>query len=344
MSTSSSDPPLIFFRTGWMRRYAGLSDGDTIERGGAWVKEHGYGHEIMNFLPVEGHVYGYVRPPGRPPEGQTDPYLSLRKLGASSGDDSLSGVTVVWVATHPAGGACIVGWYRDATVYRRPQTSPPDSPRQYMGDRLIYRTMARAEDATLLTPDERTFSLPQHQKNGMGQSNVWYATGSELGELRRQVHEYIATRQLPRIGRQNGIRPPRQPDPLLRLKVEEAAIQATTQHYRRLGYEVDSFEMDNIGWDLEARLGVIVLRLEVKGLSGSEIVVELTPNEYAMMARHQASYRLCVLTSALRHDRRLTIFSHSQESGRWEADEGLPLTITTITAARCSAPRSRAES
>ena len=62
---------------------------------------------------------------------------------------------------------------------------------------------------------------------------------------------------------------------------------------------VNSFEKDNVGWDLEAVKNKEKLLIEVKGLSGNEVVSELTPNEYAQMKNNIVNYRICLVTNAL---------------------------------------------
>ena len=42
-------PPLLVCRTAWMDHYRGVTATDTPTGGGAWVKEHGFGHEAFNF-------------------------------------------------------------------------------------------------------------------------------------------------------------------------------------------------------------------------------------------------------------------------------------------------------
>jgi len=102
--------PMLFCRIGWMSRYRGLARNETIVGGGVFVKEHGYGHEMFNFEPFRGSVYGYVQPP--------HDNINISRLGASSKDESIIGVLVIWVAQ-----GVIVGWYQDATVYRYHQES-----------------------------------------------------------------------------------------------------------------------------------------------------------------------------------------------------------------------------
>jgi hypothetical protein len=132
---------------------------------------------------------------------------------------------------------------------------------------------------------------------------------------------------------------PRQPDPFLRRQVEDAAVEETRRHFTEKGYIVDSFEKDNVGWDLEAKKGRILLRLEVKGLSGSEICVELTPNEYRKMEQHRDSYQICIVTSAL-SDPKLLVFAFSNVLQCWADQDGdHQLEIEEIRAARCRAVR-----
>ncbi len=69
-----------------------------------------------------------------------------------------------------------------------------------------------------------------------------------------------------------------------------------------MGYKVNSVELDNLGWDLEVirkQTILTILRVEVKGKSGSNISVDLTPNEYKKMMLYKNSYRLAVVTNVL---------------------------------------------
>lgn len=125
----------------------------------------------------------------------------------------------------------------------------------------------------------------------------------------------------------------RQSDPTARSKVEAAAIKYVWSHFRAMGYDLVSVAKDNIGWDLEATNGKEKLRLEVKGLSGNVLSVELTPNEFDKMLK-LPSFRLCVVTSATTSPQ-LTVFA-PETDGSWKGDGGQVLRIETRMAARCS--------
>jgi hypothetical protein len=338
MQPDPFDVPMIFLRVGWMDHYRGITGGDTISSGGAYVAEHGFGHEIFNFQPFQNAVYGYAQPTGRK-DKWSEAKINLKQLGASKDDKSVSGVLAIWVATSPTGGAFVIGWYKNATIFRECQSPPAGSVRRYKDTDCGYYVTARAEDAFLLPPDARLFSVPQQKKGGFGQSNIWYANDREQHrQFRLDVLGYVETGKVSTVPLHKSPYAPRQPDPLLRQRVERIAIEITTKHFADLGYNVDSVEKDNVGWDLSAILGRRELKLEVKGLSGPQIIVDLTPNEYAAMQKHRDSYRVCVVTDALT-DPCLAIFAYSPDSEQWEGPAQRRLDIQEIIAARCSAIR-----
>jgi hypothetical protein len=189
--------PMVFLRVGWMDRYQGMDDGTTIVGGGAYVDERGFGHEIFNFQPFEGRVYGYVQPPrGRKPLWE-EARIDLRRLGAPADAHSVPGILCIWVAPSPGGGAVVVGWYRNATVYREWQPPPPHSERRHDGADADcgYYVAARADDAVRLDPQDRDFFLPKRGAGGLGQANILYADRPALHrQLRLDVLRYVESR------------------------------------------------------------------------------------------------------------------------------------------------------
>ena len=270
-----------------------------------------------------GKFFGYVQPAGE--------RINIQRLGAGPSDERIDGVLVVWLSRNPAGGVFITGWYDNATVYADWQKSPSPSSRRYMGGLFGYYAVAPQASCVLLPPDERVFQVPTG-KNGLGQSLVWYADKPEHIPFKEQVLKYITDRRIPLAENQDAAGG-YQPDLMQRRRVEEVAVEMTTQHYMQLGYAVQSVEGDNIGWDLTATLDRRTLRLEVKGLSAITGSVELTPNEYAAMRRYQDSYRICIVTNALESPN-LKIFSHSLDTGQWEDNSGISLQINEMVGAR----------
>lgn len=317
--------PMIFLNVGWMRKYRGLT-GDTIIGGGSYIQETGYGHEIFNFEPFEGNMYGFVQVTGS---------IDLTRIGGNTFDDSRSGILTVWVAREPTGGTFIIGWYTNATVYKELQLPPEGSNRAYEGDLFEYRVKAKQESCKLLNLDQRVFNIPRGVRGGMGQANIWYADQPSNAQFREDVWKYISEGKLSeKSNRHAKFGQPHQPDAHKRKLIEKVAVEKTIYYYEKLGYIVNSVERDNVGWDLEATNGGRKLRIEVKGLSHSELLIELTPNEYDNMKMHQHSYRISVVTDTLKKNPLLRVFSYSPESHNWEDDDENQLIITEIIGAR----------
>lgn len=171
---------IIFCNIGWMEKYNGI-DGDTIKRGGAYNKI-AIGHEVCNFMNVNNDVYGYVQPTGQ---------IKIEKLGANKHDDKIDNITVVWLAGPDSGGTVVIGWYKNATVYRHPKELKFLTKEQKKNSLATYRIKAKSSDATLLSIENRTLMIPRRIKGGIGQSNIWYADKPESRSYLRKVHDII---------------------------------------------------------------------------------------------------------------------------------------------------------
>jgi hypothetical protein len=327
---------ILFLNVGWMSKYQGLQ-ADKITGGGKYVSLHGYGHEIFNFKPYAGHVYGFARAP----HGS----IKLERLGGAKGAASVDGVLVIWVAK-----SLVVGWYENATVFRHTQPPPKESGRTYRGDPIAYNVIAKRVNSQLLDRDARLLQIPRakEREHGMGRYS-WYADGPTNRAFRDKVFEYVASggdssvlgtqRRKNKTGSTHGGLP-HKTDPHKREWVEHYAINLTSHHFETLGYEVDSVEADNVGWDLNAvhRTTRLLLRVEVKGLSGHGVNVEMTRQEYEMMRKYKSSYRVCVATDSLdRKLRALSVFAYNDMSGKWTDGDDRPLLIQEVKSARLRA-------
>lgn len=304
-----------------MRSYKGLRN-DTSSHGGEFIKRHGWGHELFNFAPKNGKCYGNKSGGNR---------ININRLGANLDDDTIRDVTIAWTATRKQGGAFIVGWYNHATVFRESQTQP----RQFRGKHLYYFAECNSKDATLLTEDERVFEIPRGLK-GMGQGNVWYADDNP--KIVKAALDYIFKGVNPNSKKKSTKRGKAfQVDSIKRKKVENAAIRHIHEYYSELGYDIKSVEEEKLGWDLEATKGKAKLLLEVKGLSGQEINIELTHNEYSQLKKNKNNFRLCVVTNALKSPSKF-VFSYSESEEIWtDEKQKKELNFADIISARVTA-------
>ena len=179
ISNTKHQPKILFANIGWMISYNGQSHFDKISGGGAYSDKDK--HESINFQNLNGKCYGYIQPAGE--------YIGLQRVNLDilPNDEYVENVTVVWFATNPiVGGSWIVGWYKNATVYRKCQKSN-DSQRNY----YVYNVVASFKDCTLLPIDERLKQIPRQVKKYPGRSNIWYADAPEVAVFKNDVLDYI---------------------------------------------------------------------------------------------------------------------------------------------------------
>lgn len=311
---------ILFANIGWMKFYQGNQDYDPIRRGGSHPAKRK--HEIYNFMPINGKYYGYVRSGG---------VLNLQAIDQDCPDvaDRLDGVLVVWVATHPKnGGRRIVGWYKNATVYRELRESKNALRMSY-----DYNIRASVSNCTRVPSSNRDseMSVP-HGPGFFGRANIWYP--NKYMQI-PTVKKYIA-RVLDYIDNYNentevADEQTRQTDAQEKKRVEKKAIELVTKHYKSLGYTIVSVEKDNIGWDLNAFNGEESLKLEVKGRGSDNVDVMITRNEYQNMNKYKDNYRLCVVTNVLsKHE--LFIFKWNKRLKKWadEEDDSIVLDLEAL--------------
>ena len=119
--------PIIFARVADMKYYKGITETDTPENGGSYVKDTGRAHECYNFAPViqEGQDYekclGFCMVSGGK-YGASQLHIE-RIVGCEdcSNEEACENVIVVFVSkSSRAKTMRVVGFYRNATVYRYP--------------------------------------------------------------------------------------------------------------------------------------------------------------------------------------------------------------------------------
>ncbi len=327
-------PPIIYFNIGWMERYAGVSDTDETKGAHGYLQEHRHGAEAFNFAPTpEGRVRGY-RPPG------TRTRTDIAALGAPRGFDAIDGVLVVWLAREPASGrTLVVGWYRNATVYRVAR----EVDIKVNGEPISCTAEAASDHATLVPPALRTFQVQSSRTSpgaGFGQSPTWYGAESVDAAVWLYVQGYDARRVLPIPTLAGPLAPPKNHDPELRRKVEKAAVAHAVAYFEALhgpACEIRSVETEAKGWDLEIYAAAKPLLVEVKGLIGPALACELTPNEYEkmMLSRNRARYVVYVVNNALAESPASPVASIFRHAGgkEWSTEDRRTLTITPKTGA-----------
>lgn len=154
-----------------------------------YIKEMRDAGEKYNFEPLEVRgekvCWGFFEPgftKGGYDGGGRQRHPNLGRIDASFKNSSVAdGITVIWCAQiDEIGGSSIIGWYKDAKVYRDIKT--PENCYDRCVNKLGYgyNVEALAKDCMLLPKDEilsGKWSSPRKKANGFGfgQSNMWYA-------------------------------------------------------------------------------------------------------------------------------------------------------------------------
>jgi Domain of unknown function (DUF3883) len=288
--------PTLLCHVVWMPFYAG--EREVYAGGFDYVREEGFGGELFNFKPFDGSCCGYVRPRAGT--------INIDRLGAENDDTFVDDVTVIWTATPPQGGRVVVDWYRGARVYRTRQVGRLTG-REVHGVKIGYYVRTRVADAVRVPIEQRGFLVPHRGKGPPGHSSVFYPEDSDAAEMEtwlKSANNYISGWSGNTVGSQRGAAGgwPCAPDAAHNAAVEAAAIAFVRS---RFGEEERDRQNDNCGWDLEYTQAGRSLCVEVKGLSGAALGVELSPNEYAAMKRamnrsfSEGEYRLAIVRNAL---------------------------------------------
>lgn len=158
---------MLFCNISWMDTYAG-DPADQPVGGGS----NPYKAEECNFKPVDGQLFGYVAAgPHR--------VIKIDRLGAEKDAPSVDSVDVVWTAPRPnQAGRVVVGWYREAKVFRHLQDP----------DRRPYHFTAAVANCILLEPTSRNIEVKMgNQIEGGAGRNVWFADSPYGQKLKRKI-------------------------------------------------------------------------------------------------------------------------------------------------------------
>lgn len=177
---------ILFCNITWMEYYDHICfPHETPRFGGSFVKETGTAFESWNFHRYEGGYYGFVETKYRGGTAVQEKanQLHIEKIDQNATGESVDHVTVVFCAhSEKLGKTVVVGWYKDATVFRGRKTH---------SDGHIYNLQAR--EGVLLPEVLRTKVIPRAKEGGFGfgQSNIRYPIGEGADNAVKEILTYI---------------------------------------------------------------------------------------------------------------------------------------------------------
>lgn len=190
---------ILFCKISSMKYYRGVKEyDDQAYNGGDFVDKNGYGHEEYNFKPVdidgEDYLFGFVET--KSTRGKRNDLRIENIIGCENlvNEESVDDVLVIWCATRNSNQTSIVGWYKDATVYRRYQNLESND-----GQVKEFNIRAKKENCVLIPHTDRNRYIwdaptPRTHTYGFGQALIWYAKEEKaknyLGRLIKNIDEY----------------------------------------------------------------------------------------------------------------------------------------------------------
>ena len=306
---------VLFARIGYMKFYQGPQRGDEKPIGGGKYNKSGIGHEAFNFKNIDGKLYGYFQP------HMKDPYeIKLERIDPSSAKkSSVENVLVIWFARNPIGGGqVIVGWYKNATVYREIQKDNPLPERH----NYYHNVSCFTKDATLLPITKRKYQIGHNFKSkhgNPGQANAFYIlendlqpkdsskrenswiykaidyvenyTGPRISTFEDEVAEEINTAVFASGGQGFNT------DIEKRLIIEKYAMNQCREYFEKRGYILKDVS-SVYSYDFEATKGPSEkLFIEVKGTQTEGINIILTKNEVEMANKYPSKMVLFLVHS-----------------------------------------------
>jgi hypothetical protein len=289
-----------------MKWYKGPQPGDDKLFGGGSFNKDSIGHEAYNFKTVQGKLWGYFQPYLSKSTKPTQLNLARIDPGTKETDELLRHVLVIFIAKRPTGGQVIVGWYKDATVYRDFYIANKEMNR----DKFDYNIETRSSNAVLLPEPLRTHSIPTgkgktgqanacylYESDGMRKRGAWINraldyvqnySGANLlnyGDdiLSDELSSYADILQDKTVskGSQGLLMTPQ-----LRRQLEDHAVKQAVRHFTSEKYRV---VLKGKPYDLLCTKGTSELRVEVKATQTTGQSIWLTPNEVCSAKQHNSA-------------------------------------------------------
>ena len=313
-----------------MKWYNGPQPDDKKPIGGGSYNKRALGHEAFNFCPLNGNMLGCFQPRLQPPTVRKNhpSTIALERIEAGFAGEALNGVLAVFVATDPKrGGQRIIGWFRDATVYRHEQSSSAKERNLFS-----YFLKTQAENAVLV-PETRRASIIPAGKGAFGQANICYALDNNghpknearwIGEALKYIDSYELenTAQEPEseadydieqmlggtIERTAGF----QSNPRIRRAIEEFAMRWAEKRLAELLGHKPKDTHKTKPYDFLCNVSGTELYVEVKGTQDNGNSVSLTPKEVEHAQKHKNS-ALFIVHSVKVEGKRTPVVSGGKE-------------------------------
>ena len=159
---------ILYVTTDWMKYYVGEGDEEKA------VPLCGY-----NFQNVNGQYYGYGVGLERIDFEKVE---GINEVEIERQSEKLEDVLVVWLAPNRNGETCVIGWYKEATIYAKSVTELTLDSERF---ERTYSIVASSKNAILLPVEERSYII-----EGLEAPIAYYMEEGERAKLLSYIHNY----------------------------------------------------------------------------------------------------------------------------------------------------------
>ena len=190
LSNQTNKRRVLFCNIAYMKFYDDRIKDDIPKNGGEYVRKHSDALEKNNFKECnDGYYRGWVETKhkkGYELGNLTNTFNELHIEKIDSGyknKEKIENVLVVFCAKKEGVGTVIVGWYKNATVYRNRPT--------YNG--RLFNIITDKENVYLIPHENRNFEVSRARQDvfGFGQSNIRFADFQKFGSQINEILEFI---------------------------------------------------------------------------------------------------------------------------------------------------------
>lgn len=174
----------------YMNYYQGITDYDKPFNGGNYVKKYKDAYEKHNFSVCKDNIVrGFVETSYKDGcDSQKQPRkLLIQNIDQNyKNEKSIDNVLVIFCARNKEKKTVVVGWYKNATVFRDRQYYDKQNNR-------MYNICTTSNNAFIVNDDERTMFFPRKRENyfGFGQTNFAYLNETYDKNYIKRLFNYI---------------------------------------------------------------------------------------------------------------------------------------------------------
>lgn len=173
---------LLLCEIPWMKKYNRYDENDIPFAGDKALDEEDYSNEYFTFQDNNGSCYGLCDID----EIKIDVYYK----GVRKNSEYVQNAVVIWISSDKKGVKRVVGWYENATIYRKKQIRSIFTDLTGSND-IKYNIISKSMDSKLIPEDKRTFSFDEYENQSNFKNIQLIDTSVEMPSYADDLIDFI---------------------------------------------------------------------------------------------------------------------------------------------------------